>query len=510
MEKLDMSSTCQVDQRVRRMLLYEALSAYGRSDAYPFHMPGHKRNQELLRDMYDGGIVSPYKIDITEIDGFDNLHHAEGILLEAQKRAAELYGAKESFFLINGSTCGLLAAVYACTEQHGAILMARNCHKAVYHAAQLRELKTYYVYPEQTKYSGLNGRIAPSDVEQALDAHPDATAVLVTSPTYDGFVSDISEMAKIVHRQGKLLIVDEAHGAHLGFHEYFPGNSLQAGADIVVHSLHKTLPSYTQTALVSVAKGSRADGKLLRRYLGIFETSSPSYVMMAGMDQCISYLDKKKDQLFPAFVSRLEDFYAFAEKLQQVHVVHETYQDPSKLVIYAEGMSGQQLADVLRNEYQLEVEMAAKGYVIALTSVADTEEGFRRLQQALAEIDEKTVKSCEKSEAKEASAIASEWGKERQDMTADHKAAEEKETGAEAVMTIAQANGCSRNTVKLAESAGMVSGEYLYLYPPGIPLVVPGERITEKLISEALEMQQLGFELQGLEDYTGIYIQVVK
>ena len=192
----------------RTEYLDEKLIAYAKSDIYPFHMPGHKRR---VREEAD-----PYAIDITEIDGFDNLHDAEEILAEAQQRAAALYDAKKSYYLINGSTCGILSAVSAATGRDGTILMARNCHKAVYHAAYLRNLKTRYLYPVITRF-GIQGVITPESVEEALREDPGIQAVILTSPTYDGVVSDIGRIAEITHRYQILLIVDEAHGAHFGF-----------------------------------------------------------------------------------------------------------------------------------------------------------------------------------------------------------------------------------------------------------------------------------------------------
>lgn len=214
--------------------LYEKLVAYGAGDACPFHMPGHKRN------MGKWGFADPFSFDITEIDGFDNLHHAEGILKAAQERAARVYGARRTFFLINGSSAGILAAVSACVSKGGKLLMARNCHKAVYHAASLLDLETVYVYPEQERRYGLNGGISPERVERLLEEHPGVQAVIVTSPTYDGVVSDIRKIAQIVHERGLFLIVDEAHGAHLAFLPYFPDSALDLGADVAIQSVHKT------------------------------------------------------------------------------------------------------------------------------------------------------------------------------------------------------------------------------------------------------------------------------
>ena len=488
--------------------LYEKLKIYGKSDAYPFHMPGHKRNTKLMKELIDRDqLFLPYEIDITEIDGFDNLHHAEGILLEAQKRAAALYGAGQSFYLINGSTCGLLASIFACTDQRGKILMARNCHKAVYHAVELRELQTIYLYPQKyqikdpqekniwTGKSEINGVISPKDVENALRGNKDIQAVVITSPTYDGIVSDVEAIAQIVHKYEKILIVDEAHGAHFGFHPYFPENSLKKGADLVIHSLHKTLPSMTQTALIHVNKEAEKLTEQVKKYLDIFETSSPSYVFMAGMDQCVQLIKERGDELFEAYAEKLEQFREEIKDVPHIHLLplqkHEKM-DSGKLIIAADGMNGQELADLLRKEYQLEMEMAAAGYVIALTSIADTQEGFDRLKNALIHIS-KTISTSfvEITEKNE-------------------RMSREEFQQPEQLLTISEADKCEKEIVTLAESKDRVCGEYIYLYPPGIPLVLPGERMTDRLITEIQNYQSMGLEIQGIKDYEGKRIEVIK
>ena len=195
--------------------IFDKLKNYSDSDYYAFHMPGHKRNLDLM----DG--TSPYRIDITEIDGFDDLHHAEGILRDAQERAARVYHADETHFLVNGSTVGILSAILGTTEKGDSILVARNCHKSVYHAIYLNELDPVYLYPKFDTDQGLSTEIYAADVQKALEVHPKIRAVMIVSPTYDGVVSDIEKIAEIVHAKGCPLIVDEAHGAHFGFDPYF-------------------------------------------------------------------------------------------------------------------------------------------------------------------------------------------------------------------------------------------------------------------------------------------------
>lgn len=463
--------------------LYEALDTYSKKNEYPFHMPGHKRQMHIIKD--------PFSVDITEIDGFDNLHHAEGILKEAQERAAELYGAEESFFLVNGSTGGILSAISAVCKRGGKILMARNSHKAAYHGVFLRELKSVYLYPQKDNRYDLNCGQDPEIIREVLTKTPGIQAVFITSPTYDGVVSDVENIARVVHSFGIPLIVDEAHGAHFGFHPYFPQTAVRLGADLVIQSLHKTLPSLTQTAVLHV-NGNLTDREKLKQFLGIYQTSSPSYVFMASMDQCIRLIRSDGDKLFEGFSERLEKFYESVRDLRHLHVVNQKDLegkncfrfDPSKLILSVKccNINGHILAEKLREDYHLEMEMEASAYALALTSVMDTEEGFQRLSRALRELDE-TLESMP-----EEGIVNSQEP--------------------EIVMKISDAWEAKKRRVPLEESCGEISAEFIYLYPPGIPLITPGEIISRELLECILDYKRKGLALQGLSDHGCRFVQV--
>ena len=456
--------------------LYDKLIQYGRSDYYPMHMPGHKRRLGTMED--------PFSYDITEIEGFDNLHHGEGVLLEAEKRAAKLYGSQETHFLINGSTAGILSAIGACAPS-GKILMARNSHKAAYHAVFLNHLEAVYLYPEGT--AQVNGPINPEAVEKALQENLDIKAVFITSPTYDGVISNVDRIAKITHEYGIPLIVDEAHGAHFGMHPIFPESSVKQGADVVIHSLHKTLPSLTQTALIHV-NGSLADRRRLRKLLGIYQSSSPSYVLMSSMDQCVRMLEQQGKELFQRFAENLEYFWEEVSRLEILRAVKTD--DPSKILIFRGGSSltGLEISNILRETYHIELEMAAGSYALALTSVGDDRTGFWRLAQALKALDEALLQKRITISG-------------RQDGNVQPRCSEQCLKN-EVCMSIWEAENHAQRRVRLEECAGCISGEYIYLYPPGIPLAVPGERIGTLLMEQFLEYRKKGYSLQGLEDYS--------
>lgn len=467
--------------------LYDQLKEYAESDFYGFHMPGHKRK----------GIdfCNPFFIDITEIEGFDNLHHAEGILKEAQNRASALYGAESTFFLVNGSTSGLLSAISACTAAGGKIIAARNCHKAVYHAISLRNLEAVYIYPQQLPELGLNGGLLPEEIENLLLKNPDAQAVVITSPTYDGIVSNVEKIAKVVHKYKIPLIVDEAHGAHFGLHEAFPQSSVKCGADVVIQSLHKTMPSLTQTALLH-KNGNLVDEKRLKTFLSVYQTSSPSYVLMASIDQCIRLLWKEGAGFFSKFIENLSDFRNRMSGLSHLYLAGDGLEgragivdfDRSKLIISVKNTNifSKALADYLLQSCHIQMEMTAPDYVLGISTASDTKTGFFRLADALESIDKMLV-----SVDNEENAIR---GTVR----------------TESVMKIAEAEEQDKETVLLEQSEGGICGEYLSLYPPGIPLLVPGERITRQVLDTLTFYKSRKLEIQKTETEETEKISIVK
>lgn len=468
------------------MELYEKLKWYQDTDYYPFHMPGHKRNL--------GEMCNPYKIDITEIDGFDDLHHAEGIIKECEEKAAALYHSEETHFLINGSTGGILSAIAGSVKRHGKIAVARNCHKSVYHGILLNELDACYLYPEYVDEYGINGGILPEDVEKLLEKEPDIQAVVITSPTYEGVVSDVETIAKIVHSKKIPLIVDEAHGTHFYFHEKFPKGALQCGADIVINSVHKTLPAFTQTALLHM-QGPLVNREKVRKYLGIYQTSSPSYILMSGISQCMELMEQQGKELLEQLYCKLNDFLEINEKLKKIRVVTDSIKeynsicdfDISKLVISTRNtnITGKQLQEQLNSRYHLELEMSAPSYGLAMTSVGDTKEGLERLKKALLELDETL--------------------QEKEDTMTLWK---EKFSG-KTVYKIAQAEELPQEQIPIEGCCNRISGEFVYMYPPGIPMLCPGELITKEIYLLLKEYQGAGITFQGLEDEKSEKIKVI-
>lgn len=487
--------------------LYKRLIEYCSSDSYPFHMPGHKRS------MF--GQKSPYDYDITEIEGFDNLHEPQGILRIAMEEAAAFYGADKTYFLVNGSTSGILSAISATTNIGDEIIIARNCHKSVYNAVFLRELKQTYLYPEYVEEYGICGGIQPEQVKAVLREHPSAKAVVITSPTYEGVVSDIAAVADVVHSFGIPLIVDEAHGAHFGMHDRLPKSALKLGADLVIQSLHKTLPALTQTALLHI-RFRQENGKYLvskeevERYLSIYQTSSPSYVLMASIDECINKIKSEGILLFEPFIKRLEVIKQHGKQLTHLKIADReivgkngVYDlDVSKLIISARGtgLTGQQLYNKLNEKFHLMLEMAAGDYAVAMTSPMDSEEGLLRLFTALAEID------------RDLRINGSEYllPAKRLETITERTEREFFMPNAVVLSSISDAFKQDSDIVKFNNSAGRVSGSYVYLYPPGIPIIAPGDMISAETIGLVEQYKYSGLKVHGLIEEKDLKIKVVK
>ena len=478
--------------------LFEKLSAYGASDYYPYHMPGHKRRlkTDTMRELA--------QIDITEIDGFDNLHDAQGILKRIQEEAAAAYGAEESFFLVNGSTAGILSAISTAVSPGGKILMVRGAHKSAYHAAYLRDLQIAYLWPGVHPLFGCNLPATAKEVEEALQQTPDVQAVFIVSPTYEGLAADVKSIAEAAHKRNIPLIVDEAHGAHLGFDGRWPESSVKQGADLVIQSLHKTLPAPTQTAILHV-NGKLVDRCRLRRFLGIYQTSSPSYIFMAAMEDAIATTSANREKLFGDFWEYWKGMTESLSACRNLIFLKEENSDPGKLAVMDKTgfLDGEQLYEMLLHKYHLQPEMAAGRYVLAMFTIGDTKEGYERLTKALLEIDEYIT--TERKQRTQEKLMEREGNRMADAVT---PVCIQKKT--QAVIGIGRAWDTPKEWVLLKDAEGKTAGEYVNLYPPGSPIIVPGEIFTKDILTEIAAYRQQGFHVQGVKEIEDdIYVSTI-
>jgi len=431
--------------------MYKHISDYLTKDIYPFHMPGHKRNPHFLPE----NLLS---YDMTEIPGMDVLSSATGIIGNLQEEIATFYGAEHSFLLVNGSSAGILAAVCTCCADDAPLVVPRNAHASVYSAVVLSGARPHYIMPQITA-EGLVAGVCPS----AFDNMPEGATALVVSPTYEGFVSDIRAIAKVVHAKGGVLIVDEAHGAHFAFDKRFPQSALECGADIVVQSLHKTLPAFSQTAVLHVKNAKNVDTNRIKFFINAVQTSSPSYVFMSSCDYMLRKL-WERPAYFDEYLAQIEKVRSYLPTVNETAVLQLLGRemvrrnaifdiDPGKL-LFSSLVDGVRIAQTMAAEYKVEPEMATARHILAMTSVADTIVGFEKLVRA---IDGINARSCVS------------------DIEADHTPTPI--TIPEMVIPPRRAIAMPAKEIPWEAAAGQISAQLIAEYPPGIALVAPGERI---------------------------------
>lgn len=447
--------------------LFEKLDSYSKENYIPMHMPGHKRNVDMCGDL------NAYAQDITEIDGFDNYHHPTDIIKDEQARATLRYNSKQSYYLINGSSCGVMAAISTVARHYNnrkKIVIARNCHKSVYNAIYLNSLEPIYVYPEMYENTGICKAIDANKVEDILKKYgEEICAVVITSPTYEGIVSDISRISEVAHDNKVSVIVDSAHGAHFYFNDAFPKSALYEGADIVIESLHKTLPALTQTAIIHIGKESVIKSEELFFFLDMYQSTSPSYILMSSISKCFHLINEENYNSYCTMLMKLRNDI---ESLENITLFKSD--DPSKIVIMANGMSGKELYDELLLEYKIQLEMASLNYVIAMTSVADKEEYYEHFIEALRQIDKK----CSASKLDNIAQMVEPYRK------LDYKIAMD----------------AMKKNMKLCDSEGEISAGFVFAYPPGSPIIAPGEVFDKNVIELIKGYKDLGIEVVGADE----------
>ena len=514
----------------------EALEKYIEKGTYPWHMPGHKRqpieavqnvdNISKSRENFWNGV---YAHDFTEAKDLDDMHEPEMFIADSIAEMKKVYGTFATYMLVNGSTSGLMTAIHATCYRGDVILAARNCHKAVYNAICMLELEPEYIVPdyvdmrwrcgvnqngekaavngeddrEVSERTDILGDISPDKVERAINMlitdGRKPRAVIITSPTYEGVISDIRTIAGIVHRYGIYLIVDEAQGAHLNFMEGHE-TAMQQGADIVIESLHKTMPALTQTSLLHVMN-PKLDERV-RRYLQIFQTSSPSYIFMQSMEKAVAFGANNRDE-FARYGRRLEAFAGKCDGLRNIRLFRPDASSvkndeicnackvfdhdegrlvfvvrPGTVVESGQKFTGVMLAEILADRYGLIVEMASVSYVICISSVVDSADSYDILFNAVAEIDGNLGYEPDKTDRQELDIIS----------------------GRRSAMPPGTAWDRLAESVPIEGAAGKVSGAFVYAYPPGIPVLAPGEVVDRQAVNGIKSMIDSGLNVAGVND----------
>ena len=468
-----------------------------------FHMPGHKGAAFYEEFGYGGFLAALADADITEIPGADNLFQAEDVILATMKKYERLYGAKKSYLLVNGTIGGILASILSTVPKGRKLIMARNCHKSVFNALALAHAEPVYVYPELISEYGISGAVPPDEIKRLLEQNPEAEAVILPSPNYYGICSDISAIAEAVHQAGKILIVDQAHGAHLKFFAEentamiktcshsdctgspavkkavkLPRPAEEQGADITINSIHKTLGSFTQSAVLNV-NTDRIDLDALEDKLQMIESSSPSYLLMASLDMNAEIILQHGKELFARWQENLEFFYKEAEKISGLKIMRpkSSEMDSTKLNLDMSrlALSGDMLEEALMKK-GIYCELVTGNILMCMSGIGNTREDYERLLLALREVA---------NDNNEKLFIAD---KRYKGKCPDFGPLEFCRIPVEKVR------------VKIDDAAGRICAASIIPYPPGIPIACPGERITEELAVYVKKLRERGEKVIGVTE----------
>ena len=466
--------------------VFDALKNLMEEKSAFFHMPGHKGKNTLI----DWGEYIPM-IDTTEVYGMDNLLDPRGIIEESQQLAASVFGAKHTQYSVNGSTGSIYIALSTISRPGDKVLIQRNCHKAVYNALILNRLDPVYMYPNYNEdYNVLTG-LDPQEIDNILEEDKEIKAVVMTYPNYYGVCSDLEKIVEVVHKHDRILMVDEAHGPHMTFSNRLPKSALSCGADIVIHSTHKTLPSFTQTSMIHVGT-DKIDLNKLRDRFQLYTTTSPSYLFVASNEIASAYMDtdEAKDRL-ERNIDKCNETIRRLNEIDRVFVftgddtdktIHS--KDNTKILFKIEGMKGTKIKRELYTRHNVRLEMTDYYYGLALTSLMNDDGDYERLVNAIEDLAKSSpMEDISPVSIKMPDPVIS--------------------------MPIYKAYHSKKKQIDLKESIGKIAAQSIIPYPPGIPLIVPGEVITEELYRSIVFLMENDIEIVGLMGYNKDKLVVV-
>ncbi len=443
--------------------ILDALENLLNNPTVALHIPGHGKNGGILPKFK--GLTGQNIIDLDttdEFNGLGKLHPAEGPILRAQELAAEAFNSQKAFFLINGSTVGNLALALTVAKESKKIIIGRNCHRSIISGLTLTGAEPVWIIPDKLKKWGIWGAITSENVESTLDKNPDAGVVWINNPTYEGIVSDIDSISAVCKKRNVILIVDEAHGCLWKFSDKFPKPALESGADAVVHSLHKTGGSFSQSSILHIAKNSRINPEEVEANLSMLHSTSPSYLLLASLDAARAYLTSGYGQ------ERLERAVKNAEEARKIlnsipRVKCLTKEDSfnidlTKIYVKIEGLSGKRLESILEIEHKITIEAATDEGILALSNIGNTSEEIYSFCEAIKKIAESNYSDITYLEHIKYMPL----------------------NIPEIVCTPRKAYISDKEKVFPGESVGRVSAEVIAICPPGIPVLVPGEKINEE------------------------------
>lgn len=462
--------------------VYEALERLRRQRIVPFDVPGHKRgrgNPELVKLLGEQCVG----IDVNSMKPLDNLCHPVSVIYQAEQLAADAFGAAHAFFMVGGTTSSVQTMILTACKAKDKIILPRNVHKSVLNALVLCGAEPVYVNPDVDERIGIALGMSIERVKEAIEQNPDAVAVFVNNPTYYGICSDIKSIVELAHSHGMQVLVDEAHGTHLYFHEKLPMSAMEAGADMAAVSMHKSGGSLTQSSMLLVNKGINI--RYVEQIINLTQTTSASYLLLSSLDISRRNLALRGRESFEKVASLAEyardeinsigGYYAYGKDLVNGSTVYDY--DVTKLSVYTRdiGLTGIEIYDLLRDEYDIQIEFGDIGNILAYISIGDRIQDIERLVGALEDI--KRLYSKEVTHIHNAEYIAP-----------------------QVAATPQKAFYSEKRCLPIKETAGKICGEFVMCYPPGIPILAPGEMVTADIIDYMLFAKDKGCSIQGPED----------
>ena len=449
---------------IKKSIIKSELNKINSHNTCRFHMPGHKGRGEAM---------ALYDYDITEIPGADNLHDAQGIIAQAQEKLAAIYQSDQAAILVNGTTTGIHSAILGSCASGTQLLVPINCHRAVFGALALGRIGAVFITPEIDENLGFAHSISVASVHQALAEHPKITGMILTNPSYYGTTSDVRKIAEILHHQGKFLIVDEAHGAHLRFSDKLPQDALSAGADVVIQSTHKILGSLTQSSLIHF-QGSLVDRQKIKSFLSLLQSSSPSYPLMISVEEAVDAAYEKGEIIFNTIVAAHREFCQNQNGQEPIILYGgsdaDHGYDRSKWLFVTRGIAGTEVEAQLSAKYGIQCEMSAANHVLAMTGIGTSGDDLARITQAICDIN-KTIR-LDLLEKKEKKSLTCLW--EHLDFTA----------AVQTEMPLWEALAAEHHDkMALNMAVGQLVGDFIIPYPPGIPVLLPGSRISPEMVA---------------------------
>lgn len=472
--------------------IYEALQKYKTMRVVPFDVPGHKqgRGNPELREFLGENCLS---VDVNSMKPLDNLGHPVSVIKEAEELAADAFGAYHAFLMVNGTTSAVQAMIMSVCKQGEKIIMPRNVHKSAINALIISGAVPVYVNPGVNKELGIPLGMPMDEVQKAIEQNPDAKAIFVNNPTYYGICSDLLSITRLAHRHNLLVLVDEAHGTHFYFGQDMPLSAMAAGADMAAVSMHKTGGSLSQSSFLLTSK--RLSTGHVRQVINLTQTTSASYLLLSSLDISRRNLALDGKNIFAkvsslaeyarAEINKLGGYYAFAKELVNGDSIFDF--DCTKLSVHTReiGLAGIEVYDILRDDYNIQIEFGDIGNILAIISVGDRSLALERLVSSLSEIKRLRLK-------------------DKRGMF-DHEY-----INPEVVMPPQKAFTADQRSLPLKDCAGYISGEFVMAYPPGIPILAPGERITAEIIDYITYAKAKGSFLTGTEDMAIEKIRIVE